>query len=62
LRSLGEDGCIPPAVPAEQTFPIVRHAVTAWIRALFGVDAEPVGLGPEVADAYSVAVEIDVRP
>lgn len=62
LRALGEDGCVPPAVPAEQTFPVVRHAVTAWIRALFGIDAEPIGLGPEVADAYSVAVEIDARP
>lgn len=62
LRSLGEDGCLPPAVPATETFPVIRHAVTAWVRALFGVDPEPVGLGPEVADAYSVSVEIAVRP
>lgn len=62
LKTLGEDGCLPPAVPVATTFPIINHAVTAWIRALFGVDAEPVGLGPEVSDAYVVPVEIDSRP
>ena len=39
-------------------FPIIRHAVTAQLRAWFGIDASPVGLGPEVAGAYSLAVEI----
>ena len=58
LRALGEDGCVAPAVPVEQTFPIVRHAVTAFVRRLTGIDGEAIGLGPEVADAYSVAVEI----
>jgi len=62
LRSLGEDGCIPPAVPVDQTFPAIRHAVTAWIRNLVGTDAEPVGLGPEVADAYPVKITIEERP
>jgi hypothetical protein len=62
LKSLGEDGCIPPAVPVDETFPIIRHSVTAWIRNLFGIDAEPVGLGPEVADQYSQPVIIDARP
>jgi hypothetical protein len=61
LRRLGQDGCLPPAVPVTETFPIINHAVTAWIRALFGIDAEPVGLGPEVADAYAHPVEIQVR-
>ena len=61
LRALGEDGCIPPAVPVATTFPIILHAVTAWIRHEVGIDAEPVGLGPEVADAYEVTVEIDER-
>jgi dienelactone hydrolase len=62
LRTLGEDGCIPPAVPVTETFPVIQHAVTAWIRALVGTDAQPVGLGPEVAAAYPVAVTIEVRP
>jgi dienelactone hydrolase len=59
FRSLGEDGCLPPAVPVEDTFPLIRHAVTSWIRWQSGVDAEPIGLG-EVGDAYPVAVEIAV--
>ena len=57
LRALGEDGCVPPAVPVEQTFPIIRHGVTAWIRDLFGIDAEPIGIGPEMADAFAVTIE-----
>lgn len=61
LRALGEDGCLPPAVPVEETFPMINHAVTSWLRSLFGVDNEPVGLGPEVADAYAMPVEIQVR-
>ena len=59
FRALGEDGCIPPAVPVVETFPVVRHVVTAWLRQALGLDAVPVGLGPDVADAYPVAVEIE---
>ncbi|MEZ5274395.1 MAG: hypothetical protein R2694_19210 [Ilumatobacteraceae bacterium] len=58
LRALGSDGCLPPARPADTTFPLIRHAVTAWIRALFGEDPAPVGLDPEVAAALEVPVEI----
>jgi len=61
LRTLGEDGCLPPSVPVTETFPIIRHAVTAQIRYWFGDDAAPVGLGPEVADAYAVAVDISSK-
>ena len=32
FRALGEDGCIPPAVPVVETFPVVLHVVTAWLR------------------------------
>mgnify|MGYP000290602424 CR=1 FL=1 len=62
LRSLGEDGCIPPAVPVDETFPMIRHGVTAWIRALFGIDADPVGLGPDFADSFAEPVDIRERP
>lgn len=62
LRSLGEDGCVAPAVAVTETFPIIQHAVTSWIRQLFGTDATPVGIGPEVSDSYSVPVAIEVRP
>jgi dienelactone hydrolase len=61
LRRLGEDGCLPPAVPVEEIFPVINHAVTSWFRALFGEEQELVGLGPEVADAYPVPVAIEVR-
>lgn len=60
LRTLGEDGCLAPAVPVEQTFPIVRHAVTAFVRHITGIDGEPVGLGVEVSGFYDVPVSISV--
>ncbi len=59
FRALGEDGCLEPAVAVADTFPIVKHVVTSWLRELFGVDAVPVGLGPDVAGEYSVPVEIE---
>ena len=58
LRSLGSDGCLPPARPVDTTFPLIRHAVTAWVRALFGEDPTPVGLGPDAAAALAVPTEI----
>ncbi|MFZ4720578.1 MAG: alpha/beta hydrolase family protein [Ilumatobacteraceae bacterium] len=61
LKSLGQDGCIAPALPVDTTFPIIRHAVTAWLLAHFGVDAEPVGLDESVADQYSTPVRIEAR-
>ena len=61
LKTLGEDGCLPPAAPVTDAFPIVRHAVTAQLRAWFGIDDAPVGLGSEVAGAYALAVTIDEK-
>ena len=58
LRSLGEDGCIAPAVAVDVTFPVINHGVTAWIRQLFGVDPSPVGITPDYATAFAVPVEI----
>lgn len=62
LRTLGEDGCVPPAVDVTTTFPLIHHGVTAWLRHLVGWDPEPVGLGPVVSQAYEVAVEVAQRP
>ena len=62
FRALGEDGCQPPALPVAETFPVVSHVVTAWLRQALGLDAAPVGLGPDVAGAYPVAVEIESNP
>jgi dienelactone hydrolase len=61
FRALGEDGCLPPAVPVAATFPVVQHVVTAWLREVLGLDAEPVGLGPDVAGSYPVEVQIDTK-
>jgi predicted dienelactone hydrolase len=61
LRALGEDGCVPPAAPVEQTFPIVRHGVTSFLRWTFGEDETPVGLGPEVDGAYELGVTAEQR-
>ncbi|MCU0261550.1 MAG: hypothetical protein MUE78_11065, partial [Ilumatobacteraceae bacterium] len=61
LRALGEDGCVPPAAPVEQAFPIIRHGVTSWFRWLFGEDEEPVGIGPEVDGAYELGVVVEER-
>ncbi|MEO6123028.1 MAG: hypothetical protein ABIR32_04905, partial [Ilumatobacteraceae bacterium] len=61
FRTLGQDGCVPPAAPVATTFPIIQHAVTAWFIQLFGTDQTPKGLGPAVADSYSEGVTIEVR-
>lgn len=61
FRRLGEDGCVPPAADVEQAFPIIRRAVTAWLRHLFAIDPEPLGLSsdtPGITEAYSLAVSI----
>jgi predicted dienelactone hydrolase len=61
FRSLGSDGCVPPAVPVADTFPVIRHVVTAWLRELFGADPEPVGLSDTVADEFAVPVTIEEK-
>jgi dienelactone hydrolase len=61
LRALGEDGCIEPAAPVEEAFPIVRHGVTAWLRALFEEDPEPVGLDTEVEGASALGITVESR-
>jgi predicted dienelactone hydrolase len=61
LKTLGQDGCIPPAEPVELGFPIIKHAVTAQLRFWFGDDATPVGLDSSVSDQYALAVSIDSK-
>jgi predicted dienelactone hydrolase len=58
LKKLGQDGCIPPAVAVTTTFPIIKHAVTAWLRNLFGIDAAQVGLGTDVGALYPAKVTV----
>ena len=60
FRLLGEDGCVPPARPVEDTFPVIRHGVTGWLLELFGTaDGESTDLGPAVGDLYGVTVEVE---
>lgn len=58
LRSLGSDGCVPPAVPVADAWPVIRHVVTAFAREQVGFDDPAVGLGPEVLGAYPIDVSI----
>lgn len=61
LKTLGQDGCTPPAEPVDLGFPIINHAVTAQILNWFGIDAEPVGLDDSVSGSYELAVTIDSK-
>ena len=61
LKSLGEDGCLPPAQPVDLGFPIIRHAVVAQLRFWFGDDPSPMGLDVDVADQYELAIDIDSK-
>ncbi|MEI8239410.1 MAG: hypothetical protein WCI22_08310, partial [Actinomycetota bacterium] len=58
IRTLGDDGCHPPAVPVKDTNPIVQHVVTAWLRQLFGTDAQSVGLDASAEGHYTTPVHI----
>jgi dienelactone hydrolase len=61
LRSLGEDGCVPPAAPIDQALPIVRHAVTSWMTWLFEGTEAPVGLDAEVPGAFELGITIESK-
>jgi hypothetical protein len=61
IKRLGEDGCKPPNAPVTDVYPIIDHAVTAWLRELFGTDPAPVGLDASVASQYPVSVTIEER-
>jgi dienelactone hydrolase len=58
LRTLGEDGCVPPSVPVADSFPPILHAVTSWVRLQTGQDSAPVGLTDVPADAWLVDVSV----
>lgn len=52
LIDLAQDGCLPPNVEGPEVWPVVRHFITAELRYRSGLDAEPVGLGEGVVDAF----------
>ena len=42
LRTLGEDGCVPPAAPVERSLPVIRHTTVAFLQYVFGESEAPV--------------------
>ena len=56
LARLGEDGCKPPALAPQITWPVTRHFTTALFRFAFGIDKRPVGLNTRAAQAFVPAV------
>ncbi len=54
VAGLFNDGCDEaggyPAV--QQVWEVPRHFIVAQLRDVFGIDPEPVGLGPAIADAF----------
>lgn len=53
LGRLFLDGCDETYPPATEIWPATRHVVTAHLRDVWGIDEEPVGLGPGIVDAFA---------
>ena len=58
LAKLGEDGCKPPALKPQQTWPITEHYTTALFRYAFRIDRKPVGLNAKAAAAFAPGVQV----
>ena len=58
LLSLYTDGCDAKYLKAEDAWPVIDQVVTAQLRSAFGIDKQPVGLGPELSAAWA---PIDVK-
>jgi len=56
LIRLGDNGCTPLDYPAENSWSIMQHFSVAHLRDAFGIDPEPVGLGPGIAYVFPIAV------
>ncbi len=52
IAELAQDGCLPPAAPNSEAWPVVRHFITAELRYRAGLDPEPVGLGSGVVERF----------
>jgi predicted dienelactone hydrolase len=57
LLALAENGCAPEDLAPEDAWAIAQHFTVAQLRAAFGIDEPPVGLGAGVADKFVVTVE-----
>jgi dienelactone hydrolase len=58
LKKLATDGCSAPDAPVTTAWPVIRQAVTAQLRHVFGFDSSDAGL-TGLAGAYSGIVAID---
>ena len=59
---LATDGCASPDIAVTKTWPVIDRVVTAFLRNLFGVDAQPAGLGPSgTRTVNGVKVTISAR-
>lgn len=61
LRTLGLDGCVPPAAPVDQAFPAIRSATTTFLRSVFAEANDP-ALGPQLQATTPLPVTIEARP
>ncbi len=54
IAGLFNDGCAAGGnyPDVKQVWEVPRHFVVAQLRSVFGIDSEPVGLGPAIADAF----------
>ena len=52
LLELAMDGCRPENIAPVEFWKVARHFTIAHVRAAFGLDSPPVGLGDGVADAF----------
>ncbi len=59
LVRLGDDGCTELEYPAELAYGIYQHFAVAHLRDVFGIDADPVGLGPGITSRFDVAIEYE---
>jgi hypothetical protein len=59
LTTIGQDGCKPENLPLEQGWTAIDHYVTAQLRAVFGLDAKPVGLDQAACDCLGTIATFD---
>jgi hypothetical protein len=57
LLALAENGCGAENLAPERAWSITQHFTVAQLRAAFGIDASPIGLGPGIAGAFEVPVD-----
>ncbi|MFA5883347.1 MAG: dienelactone hydrolase family protein [Acidimicrobiia bacterium] len=56
LKQLAADGCATSSADPDPSWGVVRHAVTAQLRAAFGIDKKPIGLDQATMDGFAPVV------